>query len=47
MEDKIKTIKENALQEINKVSNLMELNEIRVKYLGKKGEFTRNIAFYG
>ena len=46
MEDKIKTIKEELDKDIEKVSNLQELNEIKVKYLGKKGlvtELTSNM----
>ena len=40
MQEKINRIKENALNEIKSVKDAKELNEIRVKYLGKKGELT-------
>ena len=40
MKEKIGSIKENALLEINNAKDAKELDEIRVKYLGKKGELT-------
>jgi len=40
MEEQIKTIAENAIKEIENVQNVNSLYDIRVKYLGKKGEFT-------
>ena len=40
MKSKLLELKEKALKEIDEVSNLDILNDIRVKYLGKKGEFT-------
>ena len=40
MEEQIKTIAENAIKEIENVQNANSLYDIRVKYLGKKGEFT-------
>ena len=40
MKEEIKKIKENSLKEISSCQNEKELNEIRVKYLGKKGELT-------
>ncbi len=40
MKNKLSELKETALREIEKVSNLEILNDLRVKYLGKKGEFT-------
>lgn len=40
MKDQILKIKENANNEISIAKNLQELNEARVKYLGKKGELT-------
>lgn len=40
MKEKIASIKENALEEIKAAKDLKELNEQRVKYLGKKGELT-------
>ena len=40
MEEQIKTIAENAIKEIENAQNANSLYDIRVKYLGKKGEFT-------
>ena len=41
MEEKINRLKQEAAELIRQqVKNLSELNDIRVKYLGKKGELT-------
>ena len=40
MKDQIAKIKENAKAEIENAKNLQDLNDVRVKYLGKKGELT-------
>ena len=40
MKDKIAEIKKNSIEEITNCKNLKDLNELRVKYLGKKGELT-------
>ena len=40
MKEQILKIKENSLQEIQKAENLKILNDLKVKYLGKKGELT-------
>ncbi len=40
MKEQISKIKESAIKEIEECKNLQELNDLRVKYLGKKGEFT-------
>lgn len=40
MEEKIKEIEQKSIKEINEAMNLKELNDLRVKYLGKKGELT-------
>ena len=40
MKEQIEKIKQNATEEIEKVKDAKELNDIRVKYLGKKGELT-------
>ena len=40
METQVNEIKLNALDEIEKASNLRELEDVRVKYLGKKGKLT-------
>ena len=40
MEEQIIKIKEVALDQIRKATNAKELDDARVKYLGKKGELT-------
>lgn len=40
MKDQIEKIKQTSQEEISKAQNLRELGELRVKYLGKKGELT-------
>ena len=40
MEEQISKIRKVAVEEINKATNAKELDEARVKYLGKKGELT-------
>ena len=40
MEEQIKKIVENAMEKINEAKDANILNDLRVKYLGKKGEFT-------
>ncbi len=40
MKDKLNSLKEQALGEIAAAGGLAELNDIRVKFLGKKGELT-------
>lgn len=40
MKEQIKSIKEKSIEEISNSKDLKELNELRVKYLGKKGELT-------
>ena len=40
MKEKIEQIKNSALQEITKITELQKANDVRVKYLGKKGELT-------
>ncbi len=40
MKDAIEKIKQNSITEIENSKDLKELNNIRVKYLGKKGELT-------
>lgn len=47
MENQIKLIKENGLNEINQVQSLSVLNELRIKYLGKKSEFTQILRGMG
>ena len=40
MKEQIESLKKQALEEIAKSENSKELNDLRVKYLGKKGELT-------
>lgn len=40
MREKLKSIEENALKDLNEVKNKKEIEDIRVKYLGKKGKLT-------
>ena len=40
MESKLKDILNRALSELKQVENMQELNEFKVKYLGKQGELT-------
>ena len=40
MEENIKNIKESSIKEITESKDLKTLNDLRVKYLGKKGELT-------
>ena len=47
MQEQIAKIKENALEEIKKVEDSKSLNEVRVKYLGKKGELTQLLRGMG
>lgn len=47
MEKQVNEIKLNALDEIEKASNLRELEDIRVKYLGKKGKLTAILKTMG
>lgn len=47
MEEQVKLIKENGISEISSVNSLQELNDLRVKYLGKKSEFTKILRSMG
>ena len=47
MEEKLKNIQEEATSEIDAVSDLDELDDLRVKYLGKKGEVTQILRSMG
>ena len=40
MKDQINQIKQKALEEILNTQDLKTLNDVKVKYLGKKGELT-------
>ncbi len=47
MEERLKELKEEALQLVEKAANLKELNGIRVSYLGKKGPITEVLKGMG
>lgn len=47
MKEQILKIKENSLKEIKKSTNLNELSQLKVKYLGKKGELTTVLRTMG
>lgn len=47
MQDKVYEIKSTALGEIEEAKNLTELENIRIKYLGKKGELTSILKMMG
>ncbi|WP_300379289.1 phenylalanine--tRNA ligase subunit alpha [Clostridium sp.] len=47
MQEKLNEIKDNALKELESAKNSSELEEIRVKYLGKKGELTTILRSMG
>lgn len=40
MEEQIRELEQKSIKEIENAQNLKELNDLRVKYLGKKGELT-------
>lgn len=47
MQEKLNLIKDNAIEELKKVQEAQELENIRVKYLGKKGELTQILRGMG
>lgn len=47
MTDEIEAVKTKALQAVEKVADLKELESVRVAYLGKKGELTRLLRSMG
>ncbi|MEI7027934.1 phenylalanine--tRNA ligase subunit alpha [Paenibacillus sp. y28] len=47
MRDKLLALKEEALRELGQVQTLPELNDIRVKYMGKKGPLTEILRGMG
>lgn len=47
MKEKLEAIKNNALEELKKVADKTQLENIRVKYLGKKGELTQVLRMMG
>ena len=38
--DELKKMEEEALRQIREAENMSKLNEIRIAFLGKKGQFT-------
>lgn len=47
MEEKLQTLKNTAVDELSRVSDMETLHELRVKYLGKKGSLTAVFAKHG
>ncbi len=47
MKEQLKEIKQRGMNEIQKADSLKELEDLRVKYLGKKGEVTRILRGMG
>jgi len=47
MKERLEALKQEALQELEKVQNQQELGELRVKYLGKKGPLTEILRGMG
>ena len=47
MQEQISKIREVAVDEINKATDSKVLDEVRVKYLGKKGELTSILRSMG
>ena len=47
MQEKLNSIKENAFNELTNANNSAKLEEIRVKYFGKKGELTTILRSMG
>lgn len=47
MEENVKQIEKTAIQELEKCCELKKLEELRVKYLGKKGELTAILKMMG
>ena len=47
MKEQISKIKESSLKEISNCKEEKQLNELRVKYLGKKGELTTVLRSMG
>ena len=47
MQERLQELQEEALEKITAASNLKELNDIRVAYLGKKGPITEVLRGMG
>ena len=41
MKEKLLGIKDESMKLLNKVNTIKEIDELKVKYLGKKGEITK------
>src|SRR5690606_4324187 len=47
MKERLLALKQEALQELEQVENAQQLNELRIKYLGKKGPLTEILRGMG
>ena len=47
MEEQVKNIEKSALEELKNCTDIKHLEELRVKYLGKKGELTALLKMMG
>lgn len=47
MKEKLEALREEALAQLNEVSDVQKLNDLRVKYLGKKGALTEILRGMG
>lgn len=47
MREKLESIKLKSTSELESVDNLQQLEELRIKYLGKKGELTQVLRGMG
>jgi phenylalanyl-tRNA synthetase alpha chain len=47
MKERLLALKEEALRELDQVGNIQQLNDLRVKYLGKKGPLTEILRGMG
>lgn len=47
MRDKLETIKQESIEALENVNSLLQLEELRIKYLGKKGELTQVLRGMG
>jgi phenylalanyl-tRNA synthetase alpha chain len=47
MRDKLETIKQESIEALESVNSLQQLEELRIKYLGKKGELTQVLRGMG
>ncbi len=47
MQERLKELQQEAIQKVEQSSNLKELNDIRVAYLGKKGPITEVLRGMG